>query len=382
MGAYSKSGASPISGIVKPGDVPPAGGLYLLDIVPDGEPRFGFPNISDNAEIVELIACGAHLTLFTTGRGSVVGSAISPVIKVCANPETARRPFEDAPGVDVHVGGEAAYGVGGARAPRVHPHLQGVRADRAGVPAGARGMSGRLAGKVALVTAAGQGIGRATAELFAAEGATVHAVDLDEAALASLPDCTPHRADLTDAAAIAALPARIGPVDVLFNCAGFVHSGTILECDERDWAFANALNVTAMYRTIRAFLPAMVERRSGSIINMSSIASSVKGIPNRFAYGATKAAVIGLTKSVAADFVAHGVRCNAICPGTVDTPSLQQRLRDTGDYDAAHAAFIARQPMGRLGRPEEIAALALYLASDESAFTTGAIHIVDGGWIN
>lgn len=243
-------------------------------------------------------------------------------------------------------------------------------------------MSGRLAGKVALVTAAAQGIGRASAELFAAEGATVHAVDIDEAALAGFSACSVHQTDLTDAAAIAALPARVGPIDILFNCAGFVHSGTILDCDERDWAFSNALNVTAMYRMIRAFLPPMLERGHGSIVNMSSIASSVKGIPNRFAYGTTKAAVIGLTKSVAADFVGQGIRCNAICPGTVDTPSLQQRLRDTGDYEAAHNAFIARQPMGRLGRPEEIAALALYLASDESAFTTGAIHVIDGGWIN
>lgn len=243
-------------------------------------------------------------------------------------------------------------------------------------------MSGRLAGKVAVVTAAGQGIGRASAELFAAEGATVHAVDIDEAALASLSGCEPHRVDLADPEAIAALPSRIGPADILFNCAGFVHSGTILECGEEDWAFSNALNVTAMYRMIRAFLPAMLERGGGSIVNMSSIASSVKGIPGRFAYGTTKAAVIGLTKSVAADFVDRGIRCNAICPGTVDTPSLQQRLRETGDYEGARQAFVARQPMGRLGRPEEIAALALHLAGDESAFTTGAIHIVDGGWIN
>jgi 2-keto-3-deoxy-L-fuconate dehydrogenase len=243
-------------------------------------------------------------------------------------------------------------------------------------------MSGRLAGKVALVTAAAQGIGRASAELFAAEGATVHAVDIDATALAGLSGCHTHQADLTDGPAIAALPARVGSIDILFNCAGVVHSGTILDCDGRDWDFANALNVTAMYRMIRAFLPAMLERGGGSIVNMSSIASSVKGIPNRFAYGTTKAAVIGLTKSVSADFVGQGIRCNAICPGTVDTPSLQQRLRDTGDYEAAHSAFIARQPMGRLGRAEEIAALALYLASDESAFTTGAIHIVDGGWIN
>jgi 2-keto-3-deoxy-L-fuconate dehydrogenase len=243
-------------------------------------------------------------------------------------------------------------------------------------------MSGRLAGKVAVVTAAGAGIGRASAELFAAEGATVHAVDVDADALAGLSGCETHRVDLTEREAIAALSTRIGPTDVLFNCAGFVHSGTILDCGEDDWAFSNALNVSAMYRTIRAFLPAMIERGGGSIVNMSSICSSVKGLQGRFAYGTTKAAVIGLTKSVAADFVAQGIRCNAICPGTVDTPSLQQRLRDTGDYDAAREAFAARQPMGRLGRPEEIAALALHLASDESAFTTGAIHIVDGGWIN
>jgi 2-keto-3-deoxy-L-fuconate dehydrogenase len=243
-------------------------------------------------------------------------------------------------------------------------------------------MSGRLAGKIALVSAAGQGIGRASAELFAAEGATVHAVDIDGEALTGLARCQAHQADLTDAAAVAALPGQIGPVDILFNCAGVVHAGTILECDQRDWDFANALNVTAMYRMIRAFLPAMLDRGGGAIVNMSSIASSVKAVPNRFAYSATKAAVIGLTKSVAADFVGQGIRCNAICPGTVDTPSLQQRLHDTGDYEAAHAAFIARQPMGRLGRPEEIAALALYLASDESAFTTGAIHVIDGGWTN
>ena len=219
-------------------------------------------------------------------------------------------------------------------------------------------MSGRLHGKTALVTAAGQGIGKASAELFAAEGARVHAVDIDAAALDALSDSVAHVADLTDADAIAALYEAVGPVDVLFNCAGFVHSGTILECDEEDWAFSNALNVTAMYRTIRAFLPAMLERGGGSIVNMASIASSVKGVPNRFAYGATKAAVIGLTKSVAADFVGRGIRCNAICPGTIETPSLRERLRETGDYEAARAAFVARQPMGRLGRPEEIAALA------------------------
>ena len=243
-------------------------------------------------------------------------------------------------------------------------------------------MTGRLAGKVALITAAASGIGRASAERFAAEGATVHAVDIDEAGLGNLRGCTGHPTDLTDVDAIRALRDTVGPVDVLFNCAGFVHSGTILDCDEEAWAFSFALNVTAMYRTIRAFLPAMTARGGGSIINMSSVASSVTGVPNRFAYGATKAAVIGLTKAVAADFVGQNIRCNVICPGTVDTPSLHQRLRDTGDYDAALEAFKARQPMGRLGCAEEIAALAAYLASDEAGFTTGAVHVIDGGWTN
>ena len=243
-------------------------------------------------------------------------------------------------------------------------------------------MTERLAGKVALITAAANGIGRASAQRFLAEGAVVHAVDIDDAGLAELDGCVPHGADLTDADAIAALRESVGPVEILFNCAGYVHSGTILDCGEEDWAFSIALNVTAMYRMIRAFLPPMVARGGGSIINMSSVASSITGVPNRFAYGATKAAVIGLTKAVAADFVGQGIRCNAICPGTVDTPSLQQRLRDSGDYEAALNAFKARQPMGRLGHPEEIAALAAYLASDEASFTTGAVHIIDGGWTN
>ena len=243
-------------------------------------------------------------------------------------------------------------------------------------------MTGRLAGKTALLTAAGQGIGRAAAELFAAEGARVIATDRDPATLAGLDGCDCRALDVTDLAAVLATRNAIGPIDILFNVAGVVHNGTILERDEREWAFSCDLNMTAMYRTIRAFLPGMLDKGGGSIVNMSSIASSVKGIPNRFAYGATKAGVIGLTKAVAADFVGRGVRCNAICPGTIDTPSLQQRLHDTGDYEAARKTFIDRQPMGRLGQAGEIAALALYLASDESSFTTGAIHVIDGGWIN
>ena len=242
--------------------------------------------------------------------------------------------------------------------------------------------SGRLAGKIAIVTAAGQGIGRATAELFAAEGATVWATDINAALLANLRACRTRQLDVRDPDQVIATVAEAGPVDVLFNCAGYVHSGTILECDERAWAYSLDLNVTAMYRLIGAALPGMLERSRGSIINMSSVASSIKGVPNRFVYGVTKAAVIGLTKSVAADFVAKGIRCNAICPGTVDTPSLHSRLEATGDYSKALASFTARQPMARLGRTAEIASLALYLASDESAFVTGQCHIIDGGWSN
>jgi 2-keto-3-deoxy-L-fuconate dehydrogenase len=240
----------------------------------------------------------------------------------------------------------------------------------------------RLAGKTALVTAAGQGIGRATAELFASEGATVLATDINADLLAGVAGCRTRRLDVRDPAAIAAAISDAGPIDVLFNCAGYVHSGTILECDESAWSFSVDINVTSMYRLIRAALPGMLERGRGSIVNMSSVAGSIKGVPNRFVYGVTKAAVIGLTKSIAADFVAKGIRCNSICPGTVDTPSLHERLKATGDYASAWAAFTARQPMGRLGQPAEIASLALYLASDESGFVTGQSHIIDGGWSN
>ena len=241
-------------------------------------------------------------------------------------------------------------------------------------------MSKRLAGKNALITGAGQGIGRAAAIAFAAEGATVWATDRDRESVAGIDGCIPREMDVTDPEQIAAVLAEAGPFDVLFNCAGYVGSGTILDCTEADWRFSFDLNVTAMYRTIRLALPAMIDAGNGSIINMASVASSVIGVANRFAYGASKAAVIGLTKSIARDFAGTGVRCNAICPGTVDTPSLRQRLSETGDFAEAWATFNARQPMGRLGAAEEIAALALYLASDESAFTTGQCHIIDGGW--
>ena len=242
----------------------------------------------------------------------------------------------------------------------------------------------RLQNRRALVTAAGAGIGRSVALALAREGAQVTAADIDEAALARLGAeeaslCT-EVLDVTDPGAIAALHARRPGFDVIVNAVGYVHHGTILECDEGDWSRSIEINLTSMYRVIRAWLPDMVDAGGGSIVNIASVASSIRGVPNRFAYGATKAGVIGLTKAVAADFVAGGVRCNAICPGTVDSPSLTQRLRDTGDEASARAAFVARQPMGRIGRPEEIAALAVYLASDEAAFTTGAIHVIDGGW--
>jgi len=245
---------------------------------------------------------------------------------------------------------------------------------------------GRLAGKTALVTAAAQGIGRACAERFAREGARVIATDLHIDALNDVPFDV-RRLDVRDSQQVNALAAELGGIDILFNCAGFVHAGSVLECDEDAWDFSFDLNVKSMYRTIRAFLPGMLERGGGSVINMSSAASSIKGVPNRFVYGASKAAVIGLTKSVAADFVSRGIRCNAVCPGTVMSPSLAQRIDEQArvqgkPHAEVEAAFVARQPMGRLGQPEEIAALAAYLASDEAAFTTGQVHLIDGGWSN
>jgi 2-keto-3-deoxy-L-fuconate dehydrogenase len=239
-------------------------------------------------------------------------------------------------------------------------------------------MSGKLNGKVALITGAAAGIGRATAQLFASEGATVIATDRDLKGLDGL-EGEKIPLDVTDAAAIAALAKKIGKLDVLFNCAGFVENGTILDNDDAQWEKSFDINVFAMARMIKAFLPGMIAAGGGSIINVASVAGSIKGIPNRCIYGASKAAVIGLTKSVAADFVTKGIRCNTVCPGTVDSPSLQQRLRDSGDYEAARKAFTARQPMGRLGKAEEIAGIVLWLASDESQFATGQNFIVDGG---
>jgi 2-keto-3-deoxy-L-fuconate dehydrogenase len=241
--------------------------------------------------------------------------------------------------------------------------------------------SERLAGKTAIVTAAASGIGRASAEAFAGAGARVFALDIDGAALRSVAGCEPQVLDVRDPQAIAAFAARVAPVDVLFNCAGSVPGGTVLDVELDKWNAAFELNVTSMYHMIRAFLPGMIAAGRGSIVNMSSVAGSITGVPDRCAYGVTKAAVIGLTKSVAADFVSKGIRCNAICPGTVDTPSLQSRLHAHGDYAKTRAEFEARQPMGRFGKPAEIAALAVHLASDEAGFTTGQIHIIDGGWM-
>ena len=256
-------------------------------------------------------------------------------------------------------------------------------------------MTQRLAGKTALVTAAAAGIGRATAEAFAREGARVVATDINAAALAELgaiPGITARRLDVTDGAAISALAAELGAVQVLFNGAGFVHAGSILDCDEAAWDFSFNLNVRSMFRLSRALLPAMLAqheqgRGGASIINVASAASSIKGVPNRFVYATTKAAVIGMTKALAADFITRGIRCNAICPGTVESPSLRQRIeaqaRASGQTVAqVEAAFVARQPMGRLGTTHEIAMLAVYLASDESAFTTGTAQLIDGGWAN
>ncbi len=246
-------------------------------------------------------------------------------------------------------------------------------------------MAGRLKGKVAVVTAAGQGIGRAIAEAFVAEGARVFATDLDIAKLEGLSRSQRRKLDVRSTKAVQAFAAKTGPVDILVNAAGFVHHGTILECSQADWDFSFDVNVASMHRTIAAFLPGMLARGGGSIVNIASGASSVRGIPNRYVYGTTKAAVIGLTKAVAADFIRQGVRANAICPGTIQSPSLDARIAalaaSTGKSVAdVRQAFVDRQPMGRLGTPEEVAALALYLASDEASYTTGQIHLVDGGF--
>lgn len=243
-------------------------------------------------------------------------------------------------------------------------------------------MSQRLANKTALVTAAGAGIGKCTAIAFAEAGAKVVATDINPATLeevaAAHENISTQLLDVTDAAAIQAITAE--PFDVLFNCAGMVANGSILDCDEADWERSYALNVTSMYRLNKAVIPGMLARGGGSIINISSVASSLIGVLNRFAYGVTKAAVIGMTKAIAVDFVGQGVRCNAICPGTIQTPSLDDRINAFEDPVAARADFVSRQPMGRLGTPEEVAALGLYLASDESAYTTGVAHVIDGGW--
>lgn len=245
-------------------------------------------------------------------------------------------------------------------------------------------MAGKLEGRVALVTSAGQGIGRASAIALAREGAKVFATDIREDLFANIskehPGITGFKLDVLEQAEVDAALKRTGPIDILFNCSGFVHNGTVLECEEKDWDFSFDLNVKAHYRMIKAYLPGMLAKGKGNVINMASVASSVKGAPNRFVYGASKAAVIGLTKALAIDFVAKGIRCNCICPGTVETPSLYDRMRAQGDVEKAKAAFIARQPMGRMAQPEEIAEMVVYLASDDTAFITGQALVIDGGW--
>jgi 2-keto-3-deoxy-L-fuconate dehydrogenase len=246
-------------------------------------------------------------------------------------------------------------------------------------------MTGRLNGKTAIITAAGQGIGRAAAVACAREGAQVIATDIDQAKLDSLAgtsNVTTRKLDVLDPAAITAFAAEVAAPNVLFNCAGYVHNGSILECDDEAFSFSVDLNVRAMYRMMRAFLPGMLANGGGSIVNMASVASTLIAAPNRFVYGATKAAVIGMTKSVAADFVTKGIRANALCPGTIESPSLQDRMRAGGDYEAARASFLARQPMGRLGTPEEVANLVVFLGSDESSLITGVAVAIDGGWTN
>ena len=245
-------------------------------------------------------------------------------------------------------------------------------------------MAGKLEGRTALVTSAGQGIGRASAIALAREGAKVFATDIREDLFKDIskehPGITGFGLNVLEQSAVDAALKRTGPIDILFNCSGFVHNGTVLDCEEKDWDFSFNLNVKAHYRMIKAYLPGMLAKGKGNVINMASVASSVKGAPNRFVYGASKAAVIGLTKALAADFVAKGIRSNCICPGTVETPSLYDRMRAQGDIEKAKAAFIARQPMGRMAQPEEIAEMVIYLASDDSAFITGQALVIDGGW--
>lgn len=247
-------------------------------------------------------------------------------------------------------------------------------------------MAGRLEGKTAIVTSAGQGIGRASALCMAREGAKVWATDINAEALASLgreqSGIETFTLNVLKQEEIDAAAKRVGTPDILFNCSGFVHAGTIMETDEKDWDFSFDLNVKAHYRMIKAFMPGWLAKGKGTVINMASAASSIKGVPNRFVYGATKAAVIGMTKALAADFTAKGIRVNAICPGTVDSPSLMERLKATGDFEAAKSAFVSRQPMGRMAKAEEIGMLVVYLASDESAFVTGQTFVIDGGWSN
>ncbi len=390
LGAVAKGGTAPLSGVYKFAEPITTPGFVYMD-----SPGY------DPASVTGQIASGATMIIFTTGRGSVSGYKPSPCIKLATNTEMYDRMSEDmdlncgdiiTKGVSVAQKGEEIFEmlIRVASGDRIEKRRAWLRRRRIRAMANRRSDVGkartpmRLQGKTAFLTAAGAGIGQATARAFAAEGARVIATDVNEAALEPLKaeGIEVHPLDVTDPAAIKATAARIGAVDILFNCAGFVHHGTILDCDEAAFDFSMTLNVRSQYLVTRAFLPAMLAAGGGSIVNMASAASSIIAAPNRYVYGATKAAVIGMTKSIAADYIGQGIRCNAVCPATVESPSLQDRMKAQGDYETARAAFVARQPMGRIGQPPEIAALVVFLASDEASFITGQAIAIDGGWTN
>ena len=385
LGAAAKGGTTPLNDVLLYAQQAEKKGFLFMD-----SPGY------DPASVTGQIASGCNVVTFTTGRGSCFGCKPSPSIKIATNTEMYNNMVED---MDVNAGkvitdnksiedvGQEIFDliVRVASGEKSKSEYQGL-GDLEFVPwqIGAT-MWGifmiDLKGKIALLTASGQGIGKATARAFSEAGAYVIATDINRETLSSLDKIVDetHILDVTDNNAIKNLVGSIKEPDILFNCAGIVHNGTILESTDDDWDFAFKLNGKAMYHMIKEVIPIMIKKGGGSIVNIASVASSLKGIPNRFIYSASKAAVLGLTKSVAADYITQGIRCNAICPGTINSPSLEQRLSDMGDYEKARKEFVARQPMGRIGEAEEVANLAVYLSSDASAFTTGQFHIIDGG---